>query len=38
MNFMIPFLWMNLRIQDDWNDYLFLFRCLIIIEIEIKKK
>ena len=38
MNFMISFIWMNLEMQDDWNDYLFLFQCLIIIEIEIKKK
>ena len=33
----ISSIWMNLRMQD-WNDYLFLFQCLIIIWIEMKKK
>ena len=30
-------IWMNLRMQD-WNDYLFPFKCLIIIGMEMKKK
>ena len=33
----ISSIWMNLGMQD-WNDYLFTFQCLTIIEIEIEMK